>query len=232
MTRCFPLICLISVLLGCRGREILTEDSGGRYVQVRTGSAGYVCRKIGHVDKRPDLEDLVEVHGDLEFICQEINGVTNPRILVESNNKSHYEVTFKQEGKEALKVVARALGLTVTQEEREILALVVRISPTGHQLRLAANGKRVNAEDIFIRDNGWAMDGITMDEFARFLEQRYRRPVVNSTKLSGNWSIVLSTDAAREWPSENETKELDKLGLDLRWERMKVLVTVVKDRGG
>jgi hypothetical protein len=230
MPRYCAAICLFSILSACHGREILIEDRDGYYVRVRTARPGLVQRGSGHVDGRPDLGDLITVRGDLTFICQEINGVTNPRIVIESRNNSFYEVTFKNGDKETLKTVAKALGLTITQEEREILALVIRISPKGHRLKPAANGKHVKAEEICVRDNGWPMDGITMDEFARFFEGRYYRPVVNLTKLNGEWSILLSKDVVKSWPTENETKELDKLGLVMRWQRCKVLVTLVKDR--
>ena len=40
-------------------------------------------------------------------------------------------------------------------------------------------------------------DGVTADDLARFLETRYRRPVVNLTALEGRWSILLSEKAGK-----------------------------------
>ncbi len=224
--------CLSLILSGCHGREILTEEKNGCYVQVRTGREGYVQRGSGRIENRPDLENLIAVHGDLHFICQEINGVTNPRIVVESTNKNHYQVTFKQDDRESLKVLAKALNLVVTEEEREISALAIRVSPNGHRLKPSANGRNLKADEISVGDNGWPLDGITMDEFARFFERRYNLPVANLTELNGEWSILLSKKVARLVPEGNEKRELDDLGLTMQREQCKVLVTVVKDRTG
>ena len=211
------------------GKVIFTEDGKDRYVQLRESQPGYVLRRNGHVENRPDLKDLVEVHGDLEFICTEIHGVQNPRIVIESKNEAHYQVTFPWGDREALKVIAKPLGLHVVQEEREILALTIRVSPGGHRLKAAKKGKQIKVEEVCVRDGGWPLDGATMDQVARFLETRYRRPVVNRTSLEGGWSILLSEKVVRIWPAANERAQLDDLGLELRWEKVKVLVTVVKD---
>jgi uncharacterized protein (TIGR03435 family) len=76
----------------------------------------------------------------------------------------------------------------------------------------------------------WPLEGITADELARFLEIRLRRPVVNFTSLKGRWSIHLSPKAGKTRPSRQNKLELDELGLELAWEKAKILVTVVKDK--
>jgi hypothetical protein len=222
----------LSSCAGARsGKVILTEDGKERYVQLREGRAGYVLSTIGRVENRPDLKNLREVHGDLNFVCTEMQGVDNPRILIESKNKAHYQVVYKWGDRDALKVIAKPLGLLVTQEEREIQALTVRASPGGHRLKPAAKDKRVKVKDVCCDVEGrWPLDGVTADELARFLETRYRHPVVNLTGVEGAWCILLSAEAGNRWPSADEKAQLDDLGLELRWEQVKVVVTVVKDR--
>lgn len=222
----------LSACTGIRpGKVILTEDSKERYVQLREGSAGYVLRTIGHVENRPELKDLQEVHGDLDFICTEIHGVDNPRIVVESKSKHHYQVVYKWGDRKALKVIAKPLGLVVTREERQVPALTIRESVGGHRLKRAEKGRQVKVEVICCDIDGrWPLDGVSADELARFLEIQYRRPVVNLTALDGRWSILLSEKAGTTWPSADEKAQLDELGLELRWGKVKIPVTVVKDK--
>jgi hypothetical protein len=212
------------------GRVIYTEDANGRYVQLRTGWGNYVRSQGAEVEARPELEDMHEVHGDLTFICSEINGIENPRIVVESKNAGRYQVVYKWGDREALKVIARPLGLVVTEENRELQAITIRVAPGGHRLQPGAKGVVVNLAEVHVRDTGWPLEGVTMDQLARFLEQRYRRPVVNLTAVEGRWSIVVSDRAARMFPGSDETAALDGLGLELRWETVTIPVTVVKDR--
>jgi hypothetical protein len=222
----------LSACAGIRpGKVILTEDTRDRYVQLREGQAGYVLIRSGHIDHRPDLDNLHEVHGDLAFICREINGVDNPGIVIESRNKGHYQVVYPWGDRGALEVIAKPLGLLVTQEEREVQALTIRVAKGGHRLEPAAEGKQVEVEEVCCDIEGrWPLDGVTADELARFLETRYRRPVVNRTALKGRWSILLSEKAGKTWPSGDEKAPLDDLGLELRWEKVKVPVVVVKDK--
>jgi hypothetical protein len=234
--RCIAVLAALMVALSaCNGigpgKVILTEDAKGRYVQLREGRAGYVLSAPGHVEKRADLDNLREVHGDLHFICREIHGVENPRLVIESKSKEHYQVVYKQRDHEALKVIAKALGLDVTQEERKISAITIRESAGGHKLKPAAKGEQANVEmNCRVVDERWALDGVTADELARFLETRLHRPVVNLTALDGRWSILLSRTASKIPPEPDEVIRLDSLGLELRWEKVKILVTVVKDK--
>jgi hypothetical protein len=212
------------------GKVLLTEDTRDHYVQLREGRPGYVLSTIGHVESRPDLKDLREVHGNLDFICAEIQGLKNPRIVIESKNKAFYQVVYRWGDREALKVIAKRLGLVVAQEDREIAAITIRASVEGHKLKPAANAKQVNVEDIACDVEGrWLLDGVTVNDLARFLEIRSRRPVVNLTSLDGRWSILLSEKAVKRWPGAGETARLDDLGLELRWEMVKIPITVVKD---
>jgi hypothetical protein len=220
----------LSACAGIRsGKVIFTEDTEDRYVQLRESQPGYVLRRSGHVENRPDLKDLTEVHGDLDFICTEIHGIENPRITIESKDKGHYQVVYKREDRDALTVIAKPLGLVVSQEEREILALTIRVSPGGHRMKPAEKGKQVNVDAVGVRDEGWRLDGATMDQVARFLETRYRRPVVDLTSLEGRWAITLSEKVVRSLPAANERTQLDDFGLEIRWEKVKLPVIVVKD---
>jgi len=213
------------------GKVILTEDTKDRYVQLREGRPGYVVSMIGHVEGRPELDDLREVHGDLYFICTEIHGLDNPRIVIESKDTGHYQVVYQRGDREALKVVADPLGLVVTQAEREVHALTIRVSPGGHRLQPAAASKPVKVEHVYCDFDGrWPLEAVTTDELARFLETRYHRPVVNLTALEGRWSILLSAKAGKIWPSAEEKAQLDDLGLELQWEKVKIPATVVKDK--
>jgi hypothetical protein len=226
-----PLTLWLSACAGIRpGKVILTEDSKDRYVQLREGRAGYVLSTIGHVENRPELKQLREVHGDLKFVCSEINGVDNPRIMIESKNTAHYQVVYKWGDREALKAIAKPLGLVVAQEEREIQAITIRVNKGGHRLKPTAKDKQVKVEDVCCDADGrWPLEGVTADKLARFLEIRYRRPVVNLTSLKNRWSILLSKKAGKTWPAADKNLQLDDLGLQLRWEKVRIPVTVVKD---
>jgi hypothetical protein len=186
-----------------------------------------------HVEDRPDLGELREVHGDLGFICKEIHGLHNPRIVIESKDRQHYQVLYPLEDKGALQVIAKALNLEITEEEREIQAITIRESSGGHRLKPAADGQQVKVENVCCDGRGgWPLYGITMDQLARFLEREYWKPVLNMTSLQGRWSILLSTQGMGIGPRGEEKTELADLGLQLQWEKVRLAVTVVKDKPG
>jgi len=234
MNRCVLLIGLAISLPACwirPGKVILIEDTKDCYVVLREGRAGYVLTRNGQVENRTDLKDLREVHGDLEFICSEIHGVGSPRIVIESKNKRNYQVMYKWEDRQALDVIAKPLGLVVAKEEREIQAITIRVLPGGPRLKPAAKDKLLKVKDVYCDTDGrWPLDGANADDLARFLENRYRRPVANLTSLEGRWSILLSEKAGKSWPAAGEKIQLDNLGLEMQWERVNLLVTVVKDK--
>lgn len=235
MVRLVGLVFLTLVTSGCAeyrsGKAIFLEDSEQRYVELRKGQAGYVSVAPALIEGRPELKEMREVHGDLDFICRELNGPSNPRIVVESKDKSHYEVVSKWEDRDALGVVAKALDLSVAEEERTIPAMTIRVSAGGHRMRPAAPDEKCESVDkVYCDDEGrWPLNGVTIDEFALFLESRYRRPVVNLTEIKGRWSIVLSAMGGKSWPNANEKRPLDDLGLEVQWENIKLPVIVVKD---
>jgi hypothetical protein len=221
------------------GKTLYEEDTEDRYVLVREGHPGHVYSIGATVKQRPVLHPsntarnpklrFAEINGDLDFIADEILG-DDQRFVVESTNTRSYQVTYQLGDRDALKVVATALGLVVTREEREISAIGVREAPGGHRLKPAPPGEPIDLKQVYLRNDTWPLEGATMDDLARFLEMRLRRPVVNLTSLERRWSIPLSDRAAKSRPSAQETLPLDDTGLELRWEKVKVLVTVLKDQ--
>jgi uncharacterized protein (TIGR03435 family) len=275
--RLVVLACLAPALAGCSGSDfrsgkvIYTEDSGGRYIQVREGEDGYVLSRSGQVPSRPDLKDLVEKHSSLEDLCRDFHGRDNPRIVIESTNRKSYQVVYKSADRDdVLPVIAKALGLEVTQEERDVAAITLRVAPGGHRLKPAAarpiaperqgpkpamNGPPIKSEPEYDGPEGhWLMEGITTEELARFLERRFRQPVVDLTGLEGKWSILLSHEGTR-WPPFDKNarpvqppyrpvvnptprhlvvrnlppQPLDDLGLELFEQSVRLRVTVIKD---
>ena len=223
---------LLSVIgcsgIGAPGELIFSEDTKDRYLVVRTGRPGYVKSVTAEVPDRPELQHLREVHGGLKFICSEIHGVSKPRLVVETKNSKCFQVVYQWGDYDALKSLGKALGLVVAEEEREILCATIRESPGGH--RMKAPTTRKMPKEVFTNADGSALlDGATIDDLARYLEECHYRPVVNKTGLNGRWCINLSFKARKSYPTPNGKVMLDDLGLELKLENTKVLVTVVKD---
>ncbi|MCE9555367.1 MAG: TIGR03435 family protein, partial [Planctomycetes bacterium] len=146
-------------------------------------------------------------------------------------NQACYQVIYSWGDREALKVIAKPLDLDIAEEDRNISSLTIRIARTGHRLKPSVNSAPIKVEGVAVgADHLWPLDGVSMDELARFLEIRYRRPVVNMTSLQGHWSIQLSHASTINWPNANERVPLDDLGLDLQWEQITIPVTVVRDK--
>jgi hypothetical protein len=212
---------------GQPSKVLFLHDQDGHYVEVREGAFGEVSRKAGHVAGRPDLEGLVEVNDDLPYVCKTMLGLENPRVVIESKDTRYYRVVFNR-GPESLKVIAEPLGLAVTQEEQQVPAITLRVAKGGHQLQAAAKDEQTAS--LRHEDNGrLRYEGITAGELAQALEREFRRPVVDLTSLEGRWSFTVSEEAIRQ-PGPDETVKLDDLGLEMRWENVKVRMTVVKDR--
>jgi hypothetical protein len=226
---------LLNATFGCSpndapGKVIFSESTEHRYLILREGRSGYVQSISARAPDRPELKGLREVHGDLKFICTEIHGVDRPRIVVETKNRERYQVVFQSRDHDALKTIAKSLGLVVADEEREIACATIRVSQGGHRLKSASHGQIFDFGRVAPREDGsWPLDGATLDDLARFLEYRHYRVVVNKTGLEGRWCINLSFQASKKYPRPNAKEILDDLGLELKHENVKVLVTVVKD---
>jgi hypothetical protein len=238
------------------GKVIFTEDTESRFIQVREGRGGYVMQRSAYVANRPDLKDLHELHASLDSLCRDFHGFDNPRIVIESKNQKSYQVVYASKDRDdVLKVIAKPLGLQVTQEDRDIDAVTLRVSPGGHRLKSTMKDLRGKAEEVGLdSEQRWQLDGVTTEELARFLESRFQRPVVDLTGLEGRWSILLSYEAGSRWPPfdknarpvqppdpkspqtvrptaprKRPAQPLDDLGLELFEQRARMRVTVVKD---
>jgi hypothetical protein len=209
------------------GKVLFKHDKDGHYVELREGEPGYVRSGPAVVKGRPELKDLREVHGDLSDVCRDMHGLENPRLVIESKNKRDYQVVYNK-GPESLKLVAKHLGLVVVQEDRKIDAIVLRVAKGGH--RLKATPKDKPSGDRADDKGLWHVEGMTTDELAEHLETGFSRPVVDLTSLRGRWSFSLPVKATRTPPDEDETLKLGDLGLEVRREKVKLRVTVVKDK--
>lgn len=120
----FVVGCVIYAISGCHrireSRLLLTIDTKERYVQLNEGRPHYVWRKIGHIDGRPELTDLSDINGGLDWVFAELLGDQSARIIVESKNASPYHLVFPYKDRGVLPLVADALDLAVTTEQRMI----------------------------------------------------------------------------------------------------------------
>jgi hypothetical protein len=210
------------------GKLIAVEDAGDRYIELREGRGSYVSIGPGSVEGRPELTHVGEVHGDLKFICTVVH--PSPRIVVESEKRGRYQVLCTRADRgSVLDVIAKPLGLVVAREEREVWAVVLRSSPTGHGLTPAPEGEPA---EQFDRATGEDVLHITMDDLARDLETRFRRPTVNLSALEGRWLIRLSGRARMIGRNlvPGDVVPLENTGLELRLEKVSLPVTVVMDK--
>ena len=226
------LLCIAPACGGCYssrpGSLIAVEDAGGRYIELRKGRGSHVSSLPGSVEGRPDLTPMREVHGDLDFICTDVH--PGPRIVVESKNRASYQVlyTWADRGS-VLDVIAEPLGLVVALEEREVWAVAIRVPPEGHRLQPAPEGEPAESGDPCTNEEVLHM---TMDDLARNLETRWRRPVVNLTALEGRWTVRLPRRVRNiGWQLiEGDAAPFENSGLELRLEKVRLPVTVVMDK--
>jgi hypothetical protein len=218
---------------------IYLEDSPTRYLRIKKGNPNIVLAAGEQLPHRKDIPYPRRVEGDLKFVFETMNGWDHPRIVVETKNIKGYEVVFDPADTKALEIVAKQLGMTVGEEDREILALRISVAKGGHHLKQVEKPDNPqwnscvtdNTPQAVERHWVWPLHGVTMDELALFLESRFRRPVVNMTGLTGYYWLELSDESVRLWPQKmDETKALDQTGLQIRWERTKTRVLVVKDK--
>ena len=210
---------------------IFEEDSPARYLRIKKGNPDIESTSGEQLPQRKDIKYPRKVEGDLRFIFETMHGWDHPRIVVETSNKKGFEVVYNPDDAKALEIVAGQLGMTVGEGDREILALAITVGKDGHHLKPVDKPATPQWDSCVTQDDIWPLHGITLDELARFLEARFRRPVVNKTGLNGYYWLELSGKTVRVWPQrEDETKPLDQTGLQLHWERVKTKVLVVKDK--
>lgn len=210
---------------------IYEEDTPTRYLRIKKGNPGIFSRGcVPMPPHRKDSDRLISIEGDLESVFQEMYGCNHPKIVVETQNKRGYGVAYNPDDPKAMEIVAKQLGMIVGEEDREIIALRITVAKGGHHLKQVAKPDTPQW-DSSVKDDIWPLHGVTLDELAMFLENRYRRPVVNMTGVVGYYWLDVSAKAARDWPQTmDEVRPLDQTGLELHWERTKVRVLVVRDK--
>ena len=66
-------------------------------------------------------------------------GGDHPKIVVETSNEKGYKVVFDSDDARALEIVANQFGMTVGEDDREILALQMTVANEGHRLKRVRN---------------------------------------------------------------------------------------------
>ncbi len=181
----------------------------------RVSSGGRTLTKSGPWEKK-----LVGfVSGEIDFVLTGIYGISNPRIVIESESQECIEVEYSYGSeKNAFSKVVQALQLEETNEERKVIGWTLNAHMpllgesvdnwpkdlfTGRKLR---NGdtysylvKRLeNGGAIYRRNGRIYLNEVTGEEFARFIEEASRKIV--STKLVGTkLTYSFQADALRGW---------------------------------
>ena len=217
---------------------IYEEDSPTRYLRITKGNPDITARGRSGVPDRKYIDDPTRIEGDLPWIFREM--YRHPKIVVETQNTKGYEVIYTpDEDSKVLEIVAKHLGMTVSEGKREIPVLQITVAKGGHHLKQVAKPDKPQWDSCVMdktpegaeRHWVWPLHGVTLDEVALFLESQYRRPVVNMTGLTGYYWLELSDETGRRWPQKmGEIEPLDQTGLQLHWERTKTKVLVVKDK--
>jgi hypothetical protein len=216
-------------IMSCSHDETINiEDSCERYLLLRRSHSSSILTTVASVKHRPTSESSRRVRGDLRWICTEIHGVDNPRILIEAKRDSYYEVIYQVKDAKALELIAGWLDLVVVREERNCKAITIRTMLDGHCLKPSPK-EAFTLDDVTTDEQqNWRLEGATMDDLARFLEWRLRTPVVNRTLLQGHWSVSLSPEVGKTVPT-NEYR-IHGLGLILSMEDCRIPMLVVKER--
>lgn len=81
---------------------------------------------------------------------------------------------------------------------------------------------------IYKSDDTIYFDGVSLDDFAVFLERVTRLPTVNRTEKLGRFSFTTEKRFWNELEFDDEPYTIDSLGLDIIWGKPEIEVTVVK----
>ena len=175
---------------------IYLEDTPARYLRIRKATRN-ICLIAGErLPHRKDIEYPRRLEGDLHTIFREMHGV-DPRMVVETKNRKGYEVVFNPEDKQAMEIVAKQLGMTVGEDNREILALQITVSKGGHHLKPVPKPDKPQWDCC---EPGMAcgpFHGVNMEELALFLQSRLRSPVVDKTGLAGYYWLDIADKTVR-----------------------------------
>jgi len=204
------------------------EDSESRYIYIGAGAGGYQESRLEETKTKGGTRFIRHLNGDLVYIFTRIYGVDRPRISVESSNQANYRVSYDPDDEDAMQIIAAKLGLKLATLDRTIHALT--LSRSAKELNITKAEKPAKPQwDVAKTNAGWPLSGVTMDELCLFLESRFYRPVVNKTNLEGHYSLILSSSAAKGFPPEGATKDLDHTGLQVQWEMTNAQVLVISD---
>ncbi|MBM4088715.1 MAG: TIGR03435 family protein [Planctomycetes bacterium] len=206
---------------------IYEEDTPTRYLRIRKGNPNQLSIGSAELPHRKDVKNPTRVEGDLQAVFEHI--YHGRKIVVETRNKKGYEVIYAYHDERALEIVAAQLGMTVKREQRSISAFVLTVGQSGSHLQQVPKRNKPDWEWKYTDRGTRAYYAVTMDELADFLERLSGPPVVNKTGLAGYYDLELS-DKAERAPRQGETRMLDQTGLEMRWEKTKAEVVVVKDK--
>ncbi|HBO43097.1 MAG TPA: hypothetical protein DD670_04020 [Planctomycetaceae bacterium] len=178
------------------------------------------------------------------------------RIVVETKNQRHYSVVYDDSDEAAFQDTANQLGLEVTVEKRAVMAWVLepmdgpapglqpyRGKPEWPQLKAESRSDAIEhaqrideglcEEAIYYKGDLCYSDGITFDEFARFVEEVNRIPVVNKTGRAGHYSFTLPKDFWKKFVFGNPPTVLEPIGVKVvRSDAEELNVVVVRDKRG
>ena len=209
---------------------IYLEDTPARYLRIKKGNPN-ICLIAGEqLPHRKDIKYPRRIEGDLHTIFSEMHGIDHPRIVVETKNQKGYEIVFNPDDEQAMEIVAKQLGMTVSEDDREILALQITVVKGEHHLKPVAKPDKPQWDCCETSDGVWPLHGVCMEELALFLQSRLRSPVVDKTGLAGYYSFEIADKTVRVGPEKTKTEPLDRTGLQLHWEQTKTNVLVIKDK--
>jgi len=209
---------------------IYLEDSPARYLRIKKGNPNIGSGSPADLPHRKDIKYPRRIEGNLKTLFEGIYGWDHPKIVVETKNQKGYEVVFNPDDKQAMEIVAKQLGMTVGEDDREILALKITVAEGGHHLKPVPKPDKPQWDCCETGDGVWPLHGVNMGELALFLQSRLRSPVVDKTGLAGYYSFEIADKTVRVGPKKDKTEPLDHTGLQLHWERTKTKVLVVKDK--
>ena len=218
---------------------VYLEDSPARYLRIKKGDPNVVSLAGEQLPNRKDIPFPRRIEGNLPTILREMYRKDHPKLIVETKNTKGYEVVYNPDDTKVLEIVAKQLGMTVSEEKREMPVARLTVAKDGHHLMKIETPEQPQghsgvSDRAYAAAEGhpvWPLHDVTMDELAKFLESRFGTIVVNMTGLTGRYSLELSDESVKVGPqTAGVTQALDQTGLEIHWERTSTKVLVVKDR--
>lgn len=218
---------------------VYLEDSPARYLRIKKGDPNVVSVGGERLPHRKDIPFPRRVEGNLPSIIREMCGGDHPKLIVETRNTKGYEVVYNPDDTKVLEIVAKQLGMIVSEVEREMPVARLTVAKDGHHLvKIETPEQPQGHSGVSERASAaaeghpvWPLHDVTMDELSKFLESRFGTIVVNMTGLTGRYWLELSDESVKVGPqTAGVTQALDQTGLEIHWERTSTKVLVVKDR--